>query len=129
MTIAKKLHLLILSVVLGLASLTVLSVYQSQRIATSASYSSINTVPSLLALGDASDAAYAIRVNIWKYAASTDPANRARLEKLMGEQHEKVLAAFNLYEKEDISDDTDRQMLEADRSTFAEYEKARAVVM
>ncbi|MFJ3055042.1 MCP four helix bundle domain-containing protein [Herbaspirillum sp. NPDC087042] len=120
MTIAKKLHLLILSVILGLASLTALSVFQSQRIATSASYSSINTVPSLLALSDASDAAYGIRINIWKYAASTDPANRARLDKLMGEQHEKVLAAFNRYEKEDISDDTDHQMLEADRSSFFE---------
>jgi len=129
MTIARKLHLLILSVVLGLASLTVLSVYQSQRIATSASYSSINTVPSLLTLGDASDAAYGIRINIWKYAASSDPANRARLEKLMGEQHERVLAAFNRYEKEDISDDADRQLLEADRSAFLDYEKSRAVVM
>ncbi len=129
MTIAKKLHLLILSVILGLASLTALSVFQSQRIATSASYSSINTVPSLLVLSDASNAAFGIRINIWKYAASTDPANRARLEKLMDEQHEKVLAAFNRYEKEDLSDDTDRQMLEADRSSFAEYEKTRAVVM
>jgi methyl-accepting chemotaxis protein len=129
MTIAKKLHLLTLAVILGLASLSLLGIYQSREVAKAASYSSVNTVPSLLALGDAGEAAFGIRVGIWKYAAATDPVSRTRLEKAMAEQHDRVLAAFDRYAREDISDDTDRKLLEADRQAFADYEKQRAVVL
>ena len=62
MTISKKLYLLIFSVVLGLVLLTGLSVYQIDKVNTSASYATVNTVPSILAIDDASDAAFTIRV-------------------------------------------------------------------
>ncbi|BEV16202.1 methyl-accepting chemotaxis protein [Herbaspirillum sp. DW155] len=129
MTIANKLRLLLLAVVLGLVSVTGLSVYHSNRIADAASYSSMNTVPSLLVLGEAGEAIFRIRVGIWRYAAATDPATRARLEQSMNLQREKVIAAFDRYEKEDISDATDRQLLQDDRDTFADYEKNRQTVI
>ncbi|WP_413457014.1 methyl-accepting chemotaxis protein [Herbaspirillum huttiense] len=129
MTIANKLRLLLLAVVLGLASLTGLSVYHSNRIADAASYSAVNTVPSLLTLGEAGEAIFRIRVGIWRYAAATDPAVRAKLEKSMNTNRDKVIAAFDRYEKEDLSDATDRQLLQADRDAFADYEKSRQAVV
>ncbi|MDR9848279.1 methyl-accepting chemotaxis protein [Herbaspirillum huttiense] len=129
MTIANKLRLLLLAVVLGLASLTGLSIYHSNRIADAASYSSFNTVPSLLVLGEAGEAVFRIRVGIWRYAAATDAATRAKLEKSMNTNRDKVIAAFDRYEKEDLSDATDRQLLQADREAFADYEKSRQAVI
>jgi len=129
MTIANKLRLLLLAVVLGLASLTGLSIYHSNRIADAASYSSFNTVPSLLVLGEAGEAVFRIRVGIWRYAAATDAATRAKLERSMNTNRDKVIAAFDRYEKEDLSDATDRQLLQADRDAFADYEKSRQAVI
>ncbi len=129
MTISCKLRLLLLAVILGLASLTGLSIHHSNRIADAASYSAVNTVPSLLVLGEAGEAIFLIRVGIWRYAAATDPAVRAMLEKSMSTNHDKVIAAFDRYEKEYLSDATDRKLLQADRDTFADYEKSRQVVI
>ncbi len=129
MTITNKLRLLLLAVVLGMASLTGMSIYQSNKIADAASYTSTNIVPSLLVLGDAGEAVFRIRVGIWRYAASTDAATRAKLEKSMRLESEKVLAAFERYQKENLTDATDTQLLQADRDAFADYEKSRQTVL
>ncbi|MCP1573269.1 methyl-accepting chemotaxis protein [Herbaspirillum rubrisubalbicans] len=129
MTITNKLRLLLLAVVLGMASLTGMSIYQSNKIADAASYTSTNIVPSLLVLGDAGEAVFRIRVGIWRYAASTDAATRAKLEKSMRLESEKVLAAFERYQKENLTDATDTQLLQADRDSFADYEKSRQTVL
>ncbi|MCI1005693.1 methyl-accepting chemotaxis protein [Herbaspirillum sp. C7C8] len=129
MTIANKIRLLLLAVVLGLAGVTGLSIYHSNRIADAASYSSVNTVPSLLVLGEASEAIFGIRVGIWRYAAATDAAARLQLEKSMSTLRDQVLATFDRYEKDVLSDATDRQLLQADRDAFAEYEKNRQRVI
>ncbi|WP_244216355.1 methyl-accepting chemotaxis protein [Herbaspirillum rubrisubalbicans] len=112
-----------------MASLTGMSIYQSNKIADAASYTSTNIVPSLLVLGDAGEAVFRIRVGIWRYAASTDAATRAKLEKSMNLQGEKVLAAFERYQKENLTDATDAQLLQADRDAFADYEKSRQTVL
>lgn len=125
MTIANKIRLLLLAVVLGLAGITGLSIYHSNRIADAASYSSVNTVPSLLLLGEVSEAIFGIRVGIWRYAAATDAAARLQLEKSMSTLRDQVIASLDRYEKDFLSDATDRQLLQADRDAFAEYEKNR----
>ncbi|WP_269465387.1 methyl-accepting chemotaxis protein [Herbaspirillum rubrisubalbicans] len=112
-----------------MASLTGMSIYQSNKIADAASYTSTNIVPSLLVLGDAGEAVFRIRVGIWRYAASTDAATRAKLEKSMSLESEKVLAAFERYQKENLTDATDTQLLQADRDAFADYEKSRQTVL
>lgn len=129
MTIANKIRLLLLAVVLGLAGVTGLSIYHSNRIADAASYSSVNTVPSLLVLGEASEAIFGIRVGIWRYAAATDATARLQLEKSMSTLRDQVIATFDRYEKDVLSDATDRQLLQADRDAFAEYEKNRQRVI
>jgi methyl-accepting chemotaxis protein len=129
MTISKKLHLLIVSVLLGLAILTGISVYQIDRVNRAASYATVKTVPSILTIQDASDAAYSIRVALWKYIADADPAVRSSTEKAMSAAHVKVIEALNKYEKENIADKNDAELLRAARETFAVYEKQREIVM
>jgi len=129
MSIAKKLYLLIFSVVLGVVLLTGLNIYQIDKVNDAASYATINTVPSLLALGEATDNVFVQRISALKYITDTDPTRRSAEEKTMTETHAKVIDALNKYEKEDISDATDSAMLLADREAFASYEAIRAQAM
>jgi len=128
MTIAKKLYLLIFFVVLGLFFVTGLNIYQIGKVDTAASYSTRNTVPSVLTIDEASDAVFAVRVALWKYISTTDLATRNALEKSMNESRIKVIEAMNKFEREDISDANDAKLLAADRAAFADYEDVRAKV-
>lgn len=129
MTIARKLYLLIASVVLGLIILTGMSMYELGKVYDSASYSSVNTVPSILDLDTAIENGSPIRLALWKYLDNPPADEKAALEKSMRDRHDKVIAALDKYQKEDLSDDTDRAMLQADRDAFAAYEKVREGVM
>jgi len=129
MTIAKKLYLLLACVVVGLIVLTAISVTQINRVNTAASYSTVNTVPSLHDLDDALEGAYSIRVAIWKFMSDPNPSVRGATEKRMTSDHDKVIAAFDRYEKNDLSDDKDRELLKKDRETFAAYETYRQKLM
>lgn len=125
MTIARKLYLLISSVVIGFILVTGLSIFELNKVNTVASYSTVNTVPSLLDLGVATKHLATIRVLIWRYLADPSSNEKASIAKTMSESHEKVVAALAKYEKDDLSDDTDKGILEAEKATFAEYEKMR----
>ena len=129
MTIAKKLYLLIGSVVVGLVILTGMSIAELNKVYTAANFSTVNTVPSILDLDTAIESASSIRLALWKYLGNPPADEKAALEKTMRDKHDAVIAALNKYEKEDLTDDTDRAMLQADRDSFAAYEKEREVVM
>jgi methyl-accepting chemotaxis protein len=129
MTIAKKLYLLIFSAALGLVTLTGIGIYQLNRVNTAASYSTVNTVPSLLTIAKQMNALSALRINSWKFLAVSDPSVRSAVEKIMQESHRDVIDALNKYEKEDISDSTDREYLQKERNAFDEFEKLRDQVM
>jgi methyl-accepting chemotaxis protein len=129
MTIAKKLYLMIALAIVGCISLAAISSYEIERVNTAAGYSTINTVPSILEINKASDAAFTIRVALWKYIADADPAVRLSVQKTMDEAHGKVIEAFDRYQKDDLSNDADAALLKADRDNFATYEAARAKVM
>jgi len=129
MTIARKLYLLIASVVLGLIILTGMSMYELGKVYDTASFSTVNTVPSILDLDTAIENGSSIRLALWKYLDNPPADEKAALEKSMHERHDAVIAALDKYQKEDLSDDTDRAMLQADRDTFSAYEKEREAVM
>ena len=129
MTIAKKLYALIFTTLLGLFGLTILSIHQLDKVNTDASYSTVNTVPSLLTLDAARSSFASVRLALWRYLGTTDAQMRARFEQDMIKGHAKVLEALEQYEKEDISNDADRKLLEVDRQEFAMYEKARETAM
>lgn len=131
MTIAQRMYVLILTVVLGLVSLAGLGIYQMAQVYNGANYANINTVPSLLALDEAFGSVARLRVQIWQYIALKDAAMKVEMENTMSGAHAKVIEALNKYEKEDLSNDDDKALLTADRNALAEYDsllgKAKAL--
>ena len=129
MTIAKRLYALILSVILGLAALTGFGIYQMDRVYTAASYATVNTVPSLLALNQAFVPFAQLRTAVWQHMASKDAAGRAKLEASIREARAAVGKALDMYEKEDITDEQDRALLAADRAVLLRYDGVRDKVL
>ncbi|MDY7576758.1 methyl-accepting chemotaxis protein [Herbaspirillum sp. RTI4] len=122
MSIAKRLYLLILFVVIGFAGVAGMGIYQINQVYTAANYANVNTVPSLLALDEAFRPFAQIRALVWQHIASSDPAKHQQLESAIATEHEAIISAFMKYEKENISDDKDRALLETDRKELTNYD-------
>ncbi|MBJ7312780.1 methyl-accepting chemotaxis protein [Rugamonas sp. CCM 8940] len=129
MTIAKRLYILIITVVIGLAAMAGLGMYQMNVVYNGANFANINTVPSLLTLDEAFVAVAQLRTQVWQYMALSDPAKKAEMSKAMGEAHAKTIAAFNKYEKENLAGDGDKAALAADRKALEEYDVLRGKVL
>ncbi|MCC7596422.1 MCP four helix bundle domain-containing protein [Janthinobacterium sp. FW305-129] len=129
MTIAKRLYLLILAVVLGLAALTGFGIYQMNRVYTAASYATVNTVPSLLTLNQAFVPFAQMRTAVWQHMASKDAARRDALEAGIKEARAAVGQALDKYEKENLSDEQDKALLAADRAVLQHYDAVRDKVL
>jgi len=114
LTIAKKLALVPLCALIGIAVLVTFFLRDLGTVFESASYSTVNTVPSLLVLDRASDALTAIRLKTWEHSGTRDAAKAADLEKSITAAKADLDAALKDYEPL-ISDDKDRAMLQADR--------------
>lgn len=119
MTIAQRLYALILIVVLGLASLAGLGMYQMARVYEGANYANNNTVPSLHTLDEASSSVGRLRLLIWQYIALKDGDMKVQTEHAMNAVHADVIEVLNKYEKEDLSNDEDKALLTADRDALA----------
>jgi len=129
MTIAKRLYALILSVVLGLVALAGFSIYEMDRVYTAASYSTVNTVPSLLILNHAFVPFTQMRTAVWQHVVAKDPAVRDKLEAGIKEARVAVGQALDQYEKEAITDAQDRALLAADRAVLLRYDGLRDKVL
>ncbi|PKB20156.1 methyl-accepting chemotaxis protein [Janthinobacterium sp. 64] len=129
MTIAKRLYALILSVVLGLVALAGFSIYEMDRVYKAASYSTVNTVPSLLILNHAFVPFTQMRTAVWQHVGSKDAAVRDKLEANIKEARAAVGKAFDQYEKEAITDEQDRALLAADRAVLLRYDGVRDKVL
>ena len=129
MTIAKRLYALILSVVLGLVALAGFSIYEMDRVYTTASYATTNTVPSLLTLNHAFVPFTQMRTAVWQHLAVKDPAARDKLEAGIKEARAAVGKALDKYEKENLSDEQDKALLAADRAVLERYDALRGKVL
>ncbi len=129
MTIAKRLYALILSVVLGLVALAGFSIYEMDRVYTTASYATTNTVPSLLTLNHAFVPFTQMRTAVWQHLAAKDPAARDKLEAGIKEARAAVGQALDKYEKENLSDEQDKALLATDRAVLLRYDGVRDKVL
>ncbi|MCI1003421.1 methyl-accepting chemotaxis protein [Herbaspirillum sp. C7C8] len=125
MTIARKLYAMIAIAIVGMLLLAGVGTYQIDRVNTAASYSTINTVPSILELDRAVDAVYTIQLSLRKYISAPNPAVRQEAEKSMMAARASLDKAFATYEKEDLTDATDADLLKEVRKRVAAYEDLR----
>jgi methyl-accepting chemotaxis protein len=109
----------------GVLVLMLFDQHQTTRVFESANYANANTVPSFEDLTTAQTAIEGNRRRIWEHIAVSDSGVQAALEREMGESDAKADRSLDQYEKNDLSDDTDRRLLETDRSVVADYRAMR----
>ncbi|MEX3761940.1 methyl-accepting chemotaxis protein [Paraburkholderia phenoliruptrix] len=124
LSVGKRLSVLIASAALGLFLVSGLAFHQIQRVYDSASYASVNTVPSLRVLDEAQIAFGTMRVLAYQHMLSPDAAGKSTIVTKIGAQRERIVDALKRYEPL-LSDDRDRAMLAADRELLASYEALR----
>src|SRR5450830_132481 len=121
MTIAKRLYLLIVFIGVMIGLLAGVGLYQVNKVYTAANYSTVNTVPSIIDLDTAMVALWDIRRSYWMSLASQDPTQKKVAQKEIAESRIKMTNALDKYEKEDLSDDKDKALLDHDRKTASVF--------
>ncbi|MCK6413933.1 MAG: MCP four helix bundle domain-containing protein, partial [Azonexus sp.] len=123
MTLAKRLYLLILAAVLGVAVIAGIGFTQMTSVFTKANYSNENVIPSMIQLSRAQKAFTQARIIVYRLVLNTDASKTAEIETQV---RESLLNAANLLKKYEgdgmISDDKDRQLLRNSLSLIQEYE-------
>jgi methyl-accepting chemotaxis protein len=121
MTLSRRL-LLILSVALAaLIFVGGLGLWRLNQAQQRFEYVQTNLIPSVKELDDAKSDVQGYARLQYRYLLSTDDAGRAAAQQAIDALDKVIEQHIATYERDDISDDTDRQMLEADKTNFAAY--------
>ncbi|HZX29799.1 MAG TPA: MCP four helix bundle domain-containing protein, partial [Rhodocyclaceae bacterium] len=121
MTITKKMSLLIACALLGILVLAGAAQYQMTRVYEAANFANINTIPSMQTIAVANTAFGNMRAQVWQHISLTDQAAMADMDQKIAANRQKMEEAMAKYEKENVADDKDRQLLGAVRSAFKDY--------
>ncbi|MDR3417912.1 MAG: methyl-accepting chemotaxis protein [Nevskia sp.] len=125
MTVGKKMLLLVLSGLLGLIGVSGMGQYQIDKVYTAANYANVNSVPSLVLLGEAMKHLTAVRVALYRHTLTTDSEGMAKEEQVAAASRQKLDEDLKRYESDYISDDKDRQLLAAERAALPDYDAMR----
>ena len=125
MTITKRVILALAIALISLLLLGGLAVWQLQQANERFEYVQINTFPSVQVLDEAKKGLNAMRISAYQHALHSEPGQKLEMEKAITQADESLDKALARYEKELISDDEDRRLLEVDRVAVKEYRAAR----
>ncbi len=125
MTIAQRLYALIFVAVAGLVGISCVGLYQIRSVYTAANYANVNTVPSFRLIDAAYTEVSELRTKFWQYLALKDPAQRSEMTVRMAALQAKAAEVFATYERDYISDDTDRRLLKATLASVVAYDVMR----
>ncbi len=124
-TVTQKFILLVLTALVGIAVLAGVAIKQTDNVYTAASYTTVNTVPSLLALDRMTELHNTVRIRTWQLMAEDDKQRAKQVEQVIQDTVPKLEEAMKVYEAKHISDDKDRALLEADRAALKDYMAVR----
>ncbi|OWY37501.1 methyl-accepting chemotaxis protein [Xenophilus sp. AP218F] len=125
MTITKR---LLLTIVLALIAMLLVGgqgLWQQRQANDRFNYLKVNTFPSIHALDDAKEAFAESRLTVARSVALTDPAAKAAQQAAVADLDKRIDAALAEYEKDLISNDADRKLLNVDRDLLAKYRATR----
>ncbi|UTH73664.1 methyl-accepting chemotaxis protein [Chromobacterium sp. IIBBL 290-4] len=125
MTITKRLLLTISLALIAMLVVGVQGLWQQKKANERFEYLKINTFPSIHALDEGKEALAGIRLTLARSVALSDPAAKAQQQARMSELDKRFDATIDKYEKDLISDNTDRKMLQADRDAMKTYRQQR----
>ena len=120
MSIKQRLNLLIVMLALGLASLIGFYTNEMEEVYTSANYSNVNIVPSMLLINDAVANFGRLRVRIYRLALNADNALDEGMRQAISESANKLKQALSGYEKY-VDSEQDRFLLVNDQVLMNEY--------
>jgi methyl-accepting chemotaxis protein len=121
MTVARKLALMPLASLIGIALLAGILLYQVGSVYDMANYGSANTVPSLALLHKFDANFVGMRLNVWQHVATPDASGMAAAEKQMAGRRQKMEEALKDYQSM-LSDEKDKAFYEADRAAVLWYD-------
>ncbi len=121
LTVAKKLGLLAAAALLGIALLAGLSQYQMDAVYESASFSTVNTVPSLVVLDKLRDGFLRMRNRISQHVLNTDDAKIAEIDSTIVESRKTVEEQMKKY-VDLLADDKDKAMLAREKEIWAKLQ-------
>ena len=121
MTVGRRMALLVGAALVGIALLAGLGQYQMTGVYESASYGTVNTVPSLNVLNDLRYHFMNTRLRITRHILNTDEAKMAKVDEDIRKVRREVHETLVKYEPL-ISGDEDRKLLNAESTLFSQYE-------
>lgn len=121
LTVAKRLAVLIASAALGLSCVAGLGLTQIREVYDAASYASVNTVPSLVAINNAQGAFSTLRVLAYQHLLTHDVAKKKDIDGKIDEQRTRLTDELKQYEPL-ISDNHDKGLLADDRAELASFD-------
>jgi methyl-accepting chemotaxis protein len=125
MNLTKRLVIALSAALIALLGIGALGLWQLKQAKERFEYVQANTFPSLKALQDARGFLTNSRMSTYQHVLMIDPAHRKEVEQAIQEADGKLDAKLDEYEKNYLSDDTDRQLLAADRATLKAYRSTR----
>src|SRR5471032_729389 len=116
-TVAQKLAALAGAALLGIVLLAGLSRYQMEAVYDAASYSTVNTVPSLVVLDKLRDSVLRMRIRVGQHVLNTDAAKMAEIDTTIVESRKDIADGFKKY-VDLLSDDKDKALLQAEQTAW-----------
>ncbi len=126
LTVSQKFLLLISTALLGILSVMGFGFVQMDKINTDASFSTVNTVPSLVNIDGMVDAMGVARVNTWKTIADEDAERMKAYQRKSQAALAEVESSLKDYEAHNITDDGDRDRLLKVKDAWVKYVPVRA---
>ncbi len=120
LTVARKMALLAGAALIGIAILTGLNHRLIGEVFEDANYNSVNTVPSLLILGDVRQEIARLRLRVDRHVMNTDDVKMAELDKSIQEAIDKTEELLKKYEPL-VSDADDKAALDKVKTAFKGY--------
>jgi len=125
MTISKRLILTLTIALIALISLGSFGVWQLKQAQQRFENVQTDIMPSIKELTDAQNDVSDLRRLNYRYLILTDAAAKAGVETAMARLDQSLDKHIATYERDDISDDTDRQLLTADKINITAFRSAR----
>ncbi|OEZ56865.1 methyl-accepting chemotaxis protein [Duganella sp. HH105] len=121
LTVAHKMIVLAGAALAGILLLAGVSQYQMDKVYESASYSTVNTVPSLVVLDRLRDAFLRMRIRVNQHVLNTDDKKMAEIDNQVAEMRKAVDDNLKKYEAL-LSDDKDKAILEREKTSWAKVQ-------
>jgi len=125
MTISKRLILTLTVVLLALFFVGGVSVWRLKQAQQRFEYVQLNIIPNVAELNAIKDDLSTLWRLTYQYLISTDSASENAVEQQMTDLDKVLDQRIAIYERDDISDDTDRNFLKMDKAYIAAYRTAR----